>query len=436
MPTLFIEMPSGMAGDMLLAALIDLGADAARITADLAALDCGDLRLRVATVSVGGITAKQVDVEGTQENDPHPAHDHHHHGHDHLHGHGHQHVHVRLPQAHHHGPPADGGQPHRPWRGIRDRIAAAALPERVKRRAQQAFRLLAEAESQVHGVAADDVEFHEVGSVDAIADVVGCCLALEQLGIGRIVAGALRPGRGWVTCAHGRIPVPVPAVTAILARTGAPCIQEATDTGELTTPTGAALVCSLADAWLTTPMAMTLRRVGYGAGHRIIPGGANAVRACLVDDDLATDQVAELCCHIDDATGEQLAALVDLLLAEGALDACLVPALMKKGRPGHVLTVLCAPDDRQRITGLVLRHSTSIGVRHRLLERTVLPRRTVTVQVAGQAVRLKVVTLPDGGERAKPEADDIIALARSSGRPVAELQQLALEAWRRTATSS
>jgi uncharacterized protein (TIGR00299 family) protein len=414
MPTLLIEMPAGVAGDMLLAALIDLGADAARIAADLESLHCGSMRLIVTAKSISGIAAKQLDVDVPQQAQWQIHH----------HDHGHRHANVLAPAA-------SAGHQHRTWRSIRGIIDAASLPERVKQRAQRVFRLLAEAEGQVHGVAADEVEFHEVGSLDAIADIVGCCLAMEQLGIERVVAGPLRPGRGQVRCAHGLMPVPVPAVAAILARTGAPNLQEATDTGELTTPTGAALVCGLADAWLTAQAVLvTTTRIGYGAGHRVIPGVTSVVRVSLMDENAPTEQVAELSCQVDDATGEQLAALLDELLEIGALDACLAPVLMKKGRPGHVLTVLCAVQDRPRVAAFILSRSTSIGVRHRVMERTVLPRRQVTVQVEGHEVRIKVVRLPDGSERGKPEADDVIALARTLGRDVASVQQAALDAWR------
>jgi uncharacterized protein (TIGR00299 family) protein len=439
MTTLLIEMPAGVAGDMLLAALADLGGDLAGVERDLLALGVGPIRITRTPVQVSGITAVRVEVAAEQEaqweqpvtgvpaaasglahTHPHP------HGADHGHHHHDDLPHLSLSGAH---------PPHRPYRVIRDLLAAAALPPGVIARAQRVFRVLAEAEGAVHGVAADEIEFHEVGALDAIADVVGCCLLLDRLGVTRIVAGPLLPGSGWVRCAHGRMPVPVPAVAAMLAASGAPQRQSADETGELTTPTGAALVIALADAWLRPGpgLAMTTRRVGYGAGHRTIPGLANVLRASLADDDAATpDTVAELRCQIDDATGEQLAALLEELLTAGARDAWLTPIVMKKGRPGHALTVLCAPADRERITALVLTRSTSIGVRHQLLERSVLPRRSETVGVCGQTVAVKVVTLPDGTERAKPEADDVAAAARALGRPFIEIQRAALAAWERT----
>jgi pyridinium-3,5-bisthiocarboxylic acid mononucleotide nickel chelatase len=225
MTTLLIEMPSGIAGDMLLAGLLDLGADLARLQHDLLALGVGPVRIAAKRVRPSGIAAVQVDVVAEQEAQwdqrMAAAHGHHHHGHDHQHGDGHPHDHDHPPRLPLSGA-ATTAQPHRPYRVIRDLLVAAPLPERVKDRAQRVFRLLAEAEAQVHGTAVDDIEFHEVGALDAIADVVGCCLALEQLGVDRVIAGALMPGNGSVRCAHGRMPVPVPAVAAMLAKSGAP----------------------------------------------------------------------------------------------------------------------------------------------------------------------------------------------------------------------
>jgi hypothetical protein len=447
MTTLLIEMPSGVAGDMLLAALVDLGGDLERVQRDLLALGLGPIRLAAARVLVSGLSAVRVEVEAEQQAqwDQRLAA-----GHEHAHDHHHGHEHPPGTPHHHHGNPlapvdtaaprlslaGHAHQPHRPYRAIRELLAVAALPGRVKARAQRVFRALAEAEGQVHGVSADAVEFHEVGAIDAIADVVGCCLLLEQLGVDRIIAGPLLPGSGSVRCAHGRMPVPVPAVAAMLARSGAPHRQLAQDTGELTTPTGCALVTALADGWLRPGpgLAMTSSRVGYGAGHKVIPDLPNAVRLSLVEESAppGQDTVAELRCQLDDITGEHLAALVDELLAAGAKDVYLVPVLMKKGRPGHELTVLAAPDDQARLTALVLTRSTTIGVRHQLLARQVLPRRTAAVTVDGHSIALKVVTLPDGSERAKPEADAVQAAARALGRDFASVAAAAVAAWART----
>jgi len=419
-PALLIDMPSGVAGDMLLAALADLGGDLARVERDLLALGIGPVRLAATRVSRSGIIALLVDVAAEQEPRwSQPAA---------------QPGTMTITPVAAHQPvgllPAAAGHGHRPYAVIRDLLARAALPLRVVERAQRVFRALAEAEGTVHGVAADAVEFHEVGALDAIADVVGCCLLLDQLGVTRIIAGPLLPGEGWVRCAHGRMPVPVPAVAALLATYQAPQRRLGRETGELTTPTGCALVCALADAWLdeTTP-ALRASRVGYGAGHKDFPDNANVVRCQLLVDEPAGDVVDELRCELDDATGEQLAAALGELLSAGAKDAYLTAIVMKKGRPGHELTVLCAPADRERLVKLVLTRTPTIGVRWSRAARSVLPRRADSVVVRGRTIAVKVVTGPDGVERAKPEADAVASAASALGLGFAEIQAEALRAW-------
>ncbi|MBA2481733.1 MAG: nickel pincer cofactor biosynthesis protein LarC [Planctomycetes bacterium] len=439
MPSLLIDMPSGVAGDMLLAALVGCGGDLERMRRDLLVLGLGDIGITATRVSAGGLAAWRVDVDAPQDatwNAVAPAHT----------ARGApvlslkpgppqtSNVGRRTSDALHH-------PPHRPYRIIRDLLAAAPLATRVRDRAQFAFRLLAEAEAEVHGADPETVEFHEVGAIDAIADVVGCCLLLEQLDIDEVIASPFVPGHGTAMCAHGRMPVPVPAVSAMLARTGAPFIALGRETGELTTPTGCALVCALARRFISlgerpavgshTPLRLIAS--GYGAGHKTIPGLVNVVRCTVYAEHAAgvplTGHVAEIRCQLDDATGEQLADAIDELMAAGALDAYLTPLVMKKGRPGHLLTVLCPPDDCQRLCELVLSRTPTIGVRYEVIERTILDRRVESVQVEGAPVRLKVVTLPDGRERAKPEADDVAALARQLNLGFDHVRDLALRAW-------
>lgn len=418
MPALLIDMPSGVAGDMLLAALVDLGGDLARAERDLLALGIGPVRMTATRVQRSGISALLVDVDADQEprwSQPlsQPGK-----------------LSITPVAAHPVGALPSAAHGHRPYAAIRDLLARAALPPRVVERSQRVFRALAQAEGAVHGVAADAVEFHEVGALDAIADVVGCCLLLEQLNVTRVVAGPLTPGEGWVRCAHGRMPVPVPAVAALLAAYRAPQRRLGHETGELTTPTGCALVCALADAWLEdTSPAMRVQKIGYGAGHKDFPDTANVVRCQLLAEEPVGDVVDELRCELDDATGEQLAAALSELLAAGARDAYLTPIVMKKGRPGHVLSVLCAPADRERLAKLVLTRTPTIGVRWSRVARLKLPRRTDTVVVRGHSIALKVVTGPDGDERAKPEADAIIAAAAALGLGFAQVQAEALHAW-------
>jgi uncharacterized protein (TIGR00299 family) protein len=398
MRTLVIDMPSGIAGDMLLAALVDAGADLDRIAAGLDGLGVGPIPILRSRVQAGSLAATRLDISAPQEA-------------------------AWSPLA--------GGHAHRPYREIRDRLAGAALPTRVRDRAQAVFRALAEAEGAVHGVPADEVGFHEVGSLDAIADVVGCCLALEDLGIDSVVGGTVNPGRGTVRCAHGLMPVPVPAVARMLQTTAWPMRLPDRDTGELTTPTGMALLAGLGG-----PGAVPQGRItatGTGAGHKVIPGLVNACRVLVVASPVGDgnmDEVVELQTQLDDATGEQLGAAVEALLAAGARDAYLTPVTMKKGRPGVLLTVLAAAADADRLADLILTTTPAIGVRRSRHDRRILPRSSATVVVRGQPIALKVVTRPDGRRTAKPEADAIQAAARILDLPPDLLASEALAAWR------
>lgn len=427
MSTLLLDMPSGIAGDMLLGALCDLGGDLAQVERDLLGLNIGPIRIASQRVLVSGISAMQIDVAAEQEPTwTQPAH--------------------QVGPLRMHGPAAttqalstaaQAAHVHRPYAVIRAILSASTLPERVKSRAQRVFQVLATGEATVHGVAVDEVTFHEVGSLDAIADVVGCCLLLEQLGIDRVVSGPIMPGEGSVWCAHGRMPVPVPAVAAMLAQHAAPQRRVTTDTGELTTPTGCALVIGLHDAWLDELGVIYADGVGYGAGHKRFPDRANIVRvhrlrevpAEEITDD-SKSFIYELHATIDDMTGEDLALVQDELLHAGALDVHIIPVLMKKNRPGYDVVVLAADADRERLATLVVTRTTSIGVRWRRMERLVLQRTYRTVTVLDQTVRLKIVTLPDGTTRMKPEADDVAALVRTSQRPVQVVRELIQQAAR------
>ena len=432
MRTLMIDMPSGVAGDMLLGALLGCGADLKRLRAGLEPLGLGPITITAQQVMRGSLSGCLVAVQVPQEalwrpglSPEQPAA-------------GTVPVIALGAKAPAAQPPTPQAHAHRPYAAIRDLIAAAGLPARVAQRALAAFALLAQAEGTVHGIAPELVEFHEVGARDAIVDVVATCLALEQLAVERIVIGPLQPGQGTVRCAHGLMPVPVPAVAAMLRSSGAPFRTIDFESGELTTPTGAALVLSLAGWDRQQPSAAPLAAqrllaVGYGAGSRDSQRLANVVRCTLLEEASPehgeADQVVELTCQIDDATGESLAHLLEELLHGGALDAYLTPVVMKKGRPGHQVTVLGRTLQRQDLTDLLLTQSSTIGVRWQLLERRILPRRRMAVTVDGQVIALKVVVLPDGSRRAKPEADAVARAARALNRSFTSLYDAALRAW-------
>jgi uncharacterized protein (TIGR00299 family) protein len=378
---------SGVSGDMCLGALVGAGWPAAELEALPARLG-----LEGATVSVG--RARRGALEATR-------------------------VEVR----------AGGRQPHRHLRHIEAILDGADLPPAVRDRARAVFRRLAEAEAEVHGTTVETVHFHEVGAVDAILDVVGTVLGLHALGVERVGASALRLGGGTVDCDHGRMPVPAPA-TALLVR-GVPLA--ATDVmHELVTPTGAALLVTLVDGWGAMP-SMTLESVGLGAGGRDLAEQPNVLRVMLgrtAGVTLPRRAVAVLETALDDESPQVVGALVPRLLAAGALDAMVVPTVMKKGRPGMWLVVVAEPASVDALARLVLAETGTLGVRVRHDERIELERRPEQVDTPFGLVALKVATLPDGGERAVPEFESVRAAAERAGRPVREVAEAALAAWR------
>jgi uncharacterized protein (TIGR00299 family) protein len=344
-------------------------------------------------------------------------------------GHEHPHRHESEPeQGHEHEHERD--RAHHPFPGVIARIEQARLPDAVRDRALAAFHALGEAEARVHGVAPREVHFHEVGTLDAIADVVGAAAGLESLGLTTLHHGAVAVGGGRVRAGHGWVPVPAPATLELLR--GRPCIFEP-EAGELTTPTGAALLAAWASplpaGWSFRPVA-----VGYGAGRQDPPGRANLARMTVGEADadaapVRRGRVAVIEASVDDATPEAAGHLVPALLAEGALDATLTPLFMKKGRPGFLLRVLCPPEAASTMAERVVSLSPSLGARWRIEERLELPRREARVRLPAGEIRLKIATLPDGRERAHPESDDVSRAASASGRSFAEVAAEALRVW-------
>ncbi len=392
------------AGDMLLGALVDAGADLAAIEAQLVALGLSP-GLRAEEVRRGALRARY--VRGTFE-EP--------------------------------GGPDDGwvaptgrrrpGHTHRPWRLIRELIERSALPDRARARALSAYGRLAHAEARLHGMPVDDVALHEVGSDDAICDIVGVCLALEQLDVAQIVATPLPAGTGSIVAAHGALPLPAPATLEVLR--GWPIVP-ARWPGEWVTPTGAALVSALATPG--GPPAMTVRAVGYGAGRKDPPQVANLVRVVLGDAPSpepggSTERVTELTCQLDDQAGVLLAPVLAALLDAGALDAWFVPVIMKKGRPGTALHALTRPEDASRLAELVLRHTNTLGVRRRDVDRWVLDRWFEVVATEHGPVTMKVAGRDGQAWRATPETDEVLARAEAAGVPAQVVDAAARRAWR------
>lgn len=388
---------AGTAGDMTMASLVHAGADPMAVAAIVAGLAMDDYALSFEPVMRCGLSATQAVVA---------TFDHHDHGRDHDHGHDHDDDHDH----------AD----HRPYAAVRTIIENADLPPRVKDRAQRVFRALAEVEGTMHGVPADEVEFHEVGSMDAIIDIVGSCAALEVLNVDRIVCSPISVGQGTVKSAHGEIPNPAPAVMELLARRQAPS-RGIADRKELATPTGVALMVAMADEFGPMP-AMTVHSIGYGAGTADIPGRPNVVQVVIgtetkPSNSPAPGQPAQLLeVNVDDISGEVIAHTIAALLQAGAYDAWASPIVMKKGRPAHTVHALCDPAAAEAVGAVLLNETGSLGMRGSIVQRWPQRRDETIVYVQGHPIRVKLAP-----GRAKPEHDDAAAAAVALGLPLREV---------------
>jgi uncharacterized protein (TIGR00299 family) protein len=372
---LYVDAIAGVAGDMLLGALLDAGASLERVRAGLAGL---------------GVAGLDLAVERTER-----------------HGIGAVRVRVVAPPEH----------AHRDWAAVRELVDRAALPPRAHARAHEAFRRLAEAEGAIHGVAPDEVRFHEVGAIDALADVCGVALALEDLGVDRVACSPLPAPRGFVRAAHGRLPLPAPATLELLR--GAALEGVDLDV-ELVTPTGAALVAALAEGFGPLP-ALALEGVGYGAGARDLAERPNLVRVVLgraLGAATATHPVRLLEANLDDLQPELVPDAVEACFAAGALDVWLAPVHMKRGRPGVVVSALARPERERAVAEALVRSTTTLGVRVTAVERHELERETAHVAVDGHQVAVKVGRLAGEVVNLAPEHADIARLAARLGRPV------------------
>ena len=383
-----IEPFCGASGDMLLGALVDAGLALTQLKADIATLRLPELAVAAERVDQAGIAATRISIAAPE-----------------------QRTHRHLPD-------------------ILDILRASTLPAPVRSRAEAVFQVLAEAEARVHDVPVEQVHFHEVGALDAIADVVGVVAGLARLGVTTLSCRALPVSHGTVRCAHGLLPVPAPAVLRLMD--GLP--TEPLDvSGETVTPTAAALLRVLVDSWAPAP-AMRITGQGYGAGTREFPR-ANVL--CLMlgerEPGLTADTLVLLSSNIDDMNPEWLPGVLERLLAGGARDAWLTPILMKKGRPAHTLNVLADPMRSAQLRRLMLTHTSTLGVREQTVARHSLPRESATVTTPWGTVRMKVATLPDGTRRAAPEYEDCRALSESAEVPMADVYAAAAAAWAATA---
>jgi len=372
---------SGIAGDMALGALLDAGADVDEVRDVIARLPVSGWDLQAEVVQRAGLRATRAVVHAPED----PDH-------------------------------------HRTFSDLRELLAGADLPDRVRARSLAVFTALAEAEGRLHGVPADAVHFHEVGALDAIVDVVGTCAALELLDVDEVRTSPVTVGLGTVRAAHGELPNPAPASLALLAAAGIPVTGIATPV-ELATPTGAALLAGLAVGSGPLPP-MTPVRIGYGAGGREVAGRANVVQVVIGAAAPAAEvalsgpgqPMVELAANVDDVSGEVLAHTLAALLAAGANDAWITPIVMKKGRPAHTLHALCNPAQAGTVGAVLLAESGSLGLRATAVERWPQVREELVVDLDGHAVRVK-----RAGHRVMAEHDDAAAAARALGRPLREV---------------
>jgi uncharacterized protein (TIGR00299 family) protein len=397
MRTAYLDCASGISGDMTLAALVDAGAELATIQAGIDSLGLPGCRLVATDVKKRGFRATQMTVEHEPE------------------------------------------QKHRHLHHITAMIDGSSLSERQKSSAKKIFQQLAEAEAKVHGTSIEKVHFHEVGAVDSIADIVGAAIGFDLLGIERVTCSPVPTGRGFVEIAHGRCSIPAPATGELLRDVPlAPLDVE----GELTTPTGAAIVKALAVDFGPLP-AMTVERIGYGAGQKdfpqpnilrlfvgMVPSATMPMRAQARDSkNPRTESIILLETNVDNATGEAIAHAVDRLWAAGALDISLTPIQMKKGRPGTHISVQVRPADAENVEAIIFRETPTLGVRRTTVLRTVLAREPHTVQTPWGLVTGKIAYLPNGSQRFTPEYESCRSLADRAGIPVADVIAAARVAW-------
>ncbi|OMF22234.1 TIGR00299 family protein [Paenibacillus sp. FSL H8-0548] len=447
MRTVYLDCISGIAGDMALSALVDLGADPDYIVSHLKKLPIDPFTMEFVKVDRRGITAKWLNLSFEDSNHTHEhthehSHDHghthehtyshshddghtHEHTHEHSHDHGHTHEHTHShshdhghthEHSHSHAHDDDHSHEHRKAADIIRMIEASGLPGRVKERSLSIFRLIAEAEGKIHGMDPAEVHFHEVGAMDSILDVIGVCLALESLDASKIIVSPVPTGTGKLRMAHGLYPIPAPATAELLR--GVP-LSAFTAKGELTTPTGAGIVKALASGFGTLP-AGTIDRIGYGAGTKDFEH-PNVLRAILYAPEQAEstkETIVVLEAQVDDSTGETLGFAMERIFEAGALDVYYTPVYMKKNRPGVLITVLCHPANCTRCEEALLAETSTFGVRRSEWQRKALERQWIEVETSYGTIKVKQAL--DGGRiiRQSPEFEDAAQAARAFGVPL------------------
>ncbi|MDD7718813.1 MAG: nickel pincer cofactor biosynthesis protein LarC [Eubacteriaceae bacterium] len=395
MRSIYIDCSMGAAGDMLMAALCELLPDKNVFVDKMNAIGIPGVHLHADSKETCGITGTHmhVHIHGVEEDEHLHDHEHHHHDHDH----------------HHHE--------HSGMHDIEHLISHLNVSDKVKEDAKAVYKLIAEAECSVHGQDMEHIHFHEVGTLDAVADVAGTCLLMEMLGIEKVYASPVHVGSGTVKCAHGVLPVPAPATARILQ--GIPIYSEDIK-GELCTPTGAALLKHFVSEFGSMP-AMIVEKDGYGMGTKEFPR-ANCVRVMIGDTEEKADDVIEISTNLDDMTAEEIGFAMEVLMEEGALDAYCQPIIMKKGRPATRLVCMCKPDDKNRLSKLIFKHTTAIGIRINKFERIVLERSFDKAETPWGDVTVKKC-MGQGTTKKKAEFEDLARIARDNDLSLREVSE-------------
>ena len=431
MRTIYLDCGMGAAGDMLMAALLELCPEKKEeFLGKMNGLGLPGVKVEAEPAVKCGITGTHMNVTVFgEEEESEDVHDH---GHAHTHSHeacesiaadglhSHVHSHDGHGHSHHH-------HHHSTMAGIASIIDGLDIPAPVKEDMKAVYALIAEAESHAHGMPVDQIHFHEVGTMDAVADIAGVCLLFHELGADQIIASPVHVGSGHVHCAHGILPVPAPATAHILQ--GIPVYSTQVQ-GELCTPTGAALLKHFVKEFREMPV-MTTSKIGYGMGKKDFER-ANCVRAFLGDTAETGDEIAELSCNLDDMTAEAIGFAEEALFEAGALEVYTIPVGMKKSRPGILLTCMCRREDEEKMVELLFRHTTTLGVREHISRRFTLKRREETVETAyGPAPQIleddsvSLMVLKFGGTSVgnKERLFHVAAIAKKTGRPLEEIRK-------------
>lgn len=409
--SLYLECSAGISGDMTVAALLDAGADKDVLLKVLDTIPVRGFTVAISKVKKAGIECTDFNVilngQETHDHDMEYLF-----GHTHTaHGHSHSSESVSHEHGHHHA--------HRNVNDILNIIRLTDMTDGARALAQKILYIIAGAEAKAHGLAIEQVHFHEVGALDSIVDIISMAVCFDNLHIERVYVPYVNEGTGTIRCAHGILPVPVPAVLAIVSSYNVP-LHILNESGEFVTPTGAAFVAAVRTDGVLPPV-FSVERIGLGAGKRAYHT-ANILRAMILSSSQTSDEdtICKLETNIDDSTGEALGFVMEELFVAGAKDVHYIPCTMKKNRPGVILTVICSNADVSKLEDIIFAHTTSIGIRRTAMERTILPRKMISLETLYGTVHVKLVRI-QGTERVYPEYEDVAALCRKHKKSFSEV---------------